>query len=63
MQNLKEKLRFNCAWPTHSPIKVGAKKAQLACSIGIAIYPNDSTHAEELITIADKNMYLDKAAK
>lgn len=34
----------------------------IGASIGIAIYPDDSTHAQELIKCADKAMYQAKAA-
>jgi diguanylate cyclase (GGDEF)-like protein len=37
-------------------------KLQIGSSIGIAIYPDDSTHTDELLKCADKAMYQAKAA-
>lgn len=37
-------------------------KLQIGTSIGIAIYPDDSTHAEDLLKCADKAMYQAKAS-
>lgn len=35
-------------------VDVGTAKVQVGASIGIAIYPDDSTHAEDLLQCADK---------
>lgn len=45
------------------PMVFGNKELQIDCSIGTAIYPVDSTQADELIDMADKRMYLQKASK
>ncbi|HET8730854.1 MAG TPA: diguanylate cyclase [Moraxellaceae bacterium] len=37
-------------------------KLQVGTSVGIAIYPDDSTHAEDLLKCADKAMYQAKTA-
>lgn len=37
-------------------------KLQIGTSIGIAIYPDDSTHAEDLLKCADKAMYQAKSS-
>lgn len=37
-------------------------KLQIGTSVGIAIYPDDSTHADELLKCADKAMYQAKTA-
>jgi len=35
---------------------------QIGTSIGISIYPDDSTHADDLLKCADKAMYQAKAS-
>ena len=41
---------------------IEGSKIQIGCSIGIAIYPDDSTDPDELVKCADKAMYQAKAA-
>ena len=38
-------------------VDVDGSKIQVGTSIGIAIYPDDSTHADDLLKCADKAMY------
>jgi diguanylate cyclase (GGDEF)-like protein len=38
-------------------VDVESGKIQIGTSIGIAIYPDDSTHADDLLKCADKAMY------
>lgn len=35
----------------------------IGVSIGVSMYPEDASSSKELITIADKRMYLDKNKK
>lgn len=41
---------------------IGGSKIQVGSSIGISIYPDDSTDADELVKCADKAMYQAKAS-
>ena len=45
------------------PIAFKASHLEVSISIGMAFYPHDSEHGEELISIADKNMYIAKKNK
>ncbi len=42
------------------PINFEGNKLQVGAAIGIATYPEDGTDAEQLLDIADKNMYKNK---
>jgi diguanylate cyclase (GGDEF)-like protein len=44
------------------PIKLSAANAEIGCSIGIAMYPNDGDSDNELLKVADTLMYRVKAA-
>jgi diguanylate cyclase (GGDEF)-like protein/PAS domain S-box-containing protein len=39
------------------PFELGGEQAQLSCSIGISLYPEDAGSADELLTNADTAMY------
>jgi len=39
------------------PFDLGGEQAQLSCSIGISLYPDDAGSADELLTNADTAMY------
>lgn len=39
------------------PFELGGEQAQLSCSIGISLYPDDAGSADELLTNADTAMY------
>jgi diguanylate cyclase (GGDEF)-like protein/PAS domain S-box-containing protein len=43
-------------------VDVDTGKIQIGTSIGIAIYPDDSTHSEDLLKCADKAMYQAKSS-
>jgi diguanylate cyclase (GGDEF)-like protein/PAS domain S-box-containing protein len=42
------------------PFEVGGKVVSLGVSIGVALYPDDGTTADEVLTAADKSMYAAK---
>lgn len=43
-----------------APFVLDGKEVFVSCSIGIALYPNDSTEADDLLKYADSAMYLVK---
>ncbi len=43
-----------------APFVLHGKEVFISCSIGIALYPNDSTEADDLLKYADSAMYLAK---
>lgn len=43
-------------------VEIGGSMIQIGTSIGIAVYPDDSTHAEELLKCADTAMYQAKSS-
>jgi len=44
------------------PFKLNNEMTYISVSIGIAIYPNDSNHVDDLFTMADQAMYAAKAS-
>ncbi|WP_343676606.1 bifunctional diguanylate cyclase/phosphodiesterase [Paraburkholderia heleia] len=42
------------------PFLLGAREVFVSCSVGIALYPDDSTDAKDLLRYADSAMYLAK---
>ena len=42
------------------PVVVGPHSCQLSLSAGLALYPDDGTNADALISFADEQMYLQK---
>ena len=42
------------------PVDLGGESIRIACSIGVAMYPEDGTTAGELLGRADTNMYAGK---
>lgn len=56
---IKERIEKNLNFE----IELKSNKVQLGCSIGIALYPDDSTEVEELISFADLDMYKEKQSK
>lgn len=45
------------------PLAIEGGAAQVSCSIGISVYPDDAETAEALIALADKAMYASKSGK
>jgi diguanylate cyclase (GGDEF)-like protein len=45
------------------PLAIEGGPAQVSCSIGISVYPDDAETAEALIALADKAMYASKSEK
>jgi diguanylate cyclase (GGDEF)-like protein len=45
------------------PLAIEGGSAQVSCSIGISVYPDDAETSEELIALADKAMYASKSEK
>jgi two-component system, sensor histidine kinase LadS len=45
------------------PVALPGGPAQVSCSIGISVYPDDAEEAQTLIELADKAMYASKSAK
>ena len=45
------------------PLAIEGGAAQVSCSIGISVYPDDAETADGLIALADKAMYASKAEK
>ncbi|MCG2585819.1 GGDEF domain-containing protein [Massilia sp. TS11] len=58
-QRVAEKIRKSVA----NGLDLGQQRLPAQASIGIAIYPEHGTDAEQLLRHADKAMYLDKAAR
>ena len=52
-----EKLARDICEALSKPITIGTIEVNVGCSIGISLYPIDSTDPEELLEIADKAMY------
>ncbi len=44
----------------NQPFLLGGKEVFVSCSIGIALYPSDSTETDDLLKFADSAMYLAK---
>jgi diguanylate cyclase (GGDEF)-like protein len=45
------------------PLSLAGGMAQVSCSIGISVFPDDADGGEELISLADQAMYASKAGK
>jgi diguanylate cyclase (GGDEF)-like protein len=45
------------------PLSLAGGVAQVSCSIGISVFPDDADGGEELISLADQAMYASKAVK
>jgi GGDEF domain-containing protein len=45
------------------PIALEGGPAQVGCSIGISLFPDDAQDGETLIKLADRAMYASKAVK
>jgi GGDEF domain-containing protein len=45
------------------PLALQGGPAQVRCSIGISVFPDDAQEGEALIALADKAMYASKAVK
>jgi predicted signal transduction protein with EAL and GGDEF domain len=42
------------------PFEIDGTKLQVSASLGIALYPDDSTDADQLVEFADRAMYVAK---
>jgi diguanylate cyclase (GGDEF)-like protein len=62
-QNGAEKVCLRILELIEQPIAFKATHLDVSISIGMSFYPHDSEHGEELVSIADKNMYIAKKNK
>jgi diguanylate cyclase (GGDEF)-like protein len=58
--SIVERIARNLIQQVSQPIVIDGYEIAVGASIGISIYPDDASDAEELIRIADKAMYVIK---